>query len=111
MKSSRESDQSFGRRPVSVFIDVDAVISGPLFEGNEALLRKLGAVGACRLLTRIQVMTEVVQTRHERGFQFTQDDIAQLLSLGLSPVQVRENSTGADLKRHYYGLNDKKMSM
>jgi len=108
MKSSSEKDQSSGRGPLSVFVDANTLVSGLLFEGNEALLLKLGAVGACRLFTTLRVMTEVAQTLRAKDFRFTEDDIASLLSLAHRSVRVRENPTEFDLKRHYHRLNDKK---
>jgi len=108
MRSSKENVQGFGKTGLSLFIDANTIVSGLLFSGNEALLLKLGAAGACRLLTTEQVMGEVAQTLRAEEFKFSAEEAAALLSSAYRAVQVHANVRESELENRYDRLNDKK---
>jgi predicted nucleic acid-binding protein len=109
MKSSRENERSYGRAkaPLSIFIDANTIVSGPLFNGTEALL-KLGVARACELLTTAQVIEGVSRTLRAEEFKLSGDDVARILSSVYRAVSVRESLRESDLEKHYGRLNDKK---
>jgi predicted nucleic acid-binding protein len=83
-------------------------VSGLVFEGNEALLLRLGAVGACSLLTTRYIIEEVSKTLATKEFRLTPDEITALLSILQGAVVVHEDLDEAELKNHLSRLNDKK---
>jgi predicted nucleic acid-binding protein len=61
MRPSRENENDFGKKPLSIFIDTNTIVSALLFDGNEALLLRRGAAGDCRLVTSHYVIDEVTR--------------------------------------------------
>lgn len=108
MRSSRENEQSSGKKARSIFVDANTIVSGLLFEGNEALLLKLGATGACKLVTSRSVMNEVAQVLNRKEFEMIHEDIPWILRFVHGAVEVRENVGEEDLERCYGRLDDKK---
>ena len=83
-------------------------MSGLVFEGNEALLLKLGAIGACSLLTTRYILEEVSRTLARKEFRLGQEEITGLLSILHGSVVVHEDVDQAELKNHLSRLDDKK---
>jgi predicted nucleic acid-binding protein len=83
-------------------------VSGLVFEGNEALLLKLGAIGACSLLTTRYILEEVSRTLARKEFRLGQEEITGLLSILHGSVVVHEDVDQAELKNHLSRLDDKK---
>jgi predicted nucleic acid-binding protein len=108
MRSSRENEQSSGRKTLRVFVDANTIISGLVFEGNEALLMKLGAVGACNLVTTQYVMEEVSRSLVTKEFRLNREEVQSLLSFTNKCVAVYESVSGADLQPYSGKLNDQK---
>lgn len=84
------------------------MVSGLVFEGNEALLLKLGSIGACSLLTTRYIIEEVSKTLAGKEFRLTSDETAALLSILHGAVIVHEDLDQAELKNHLSRLDDKK---
>jgi len=108
MRSSRENEKSFGKKTLSIFIDAGTIVSGLIFDGNEALLLKLGAAGACRLVTSHQVIDEVARILQAKEFRISHDEIPLILQFVHRAVVVREDVRKDDLERYYARLDDKK---
>jgi predicted nucleic acid-binding protein len=83
-------------------------VSGLVFEGNEALLLKLGATGACSLHTTRCVIEEVSKAFARREFGLDAEEVAALLSILYCTVVVHEDVSQSELKKHLPRLDDKK---
>jgi hypothetical protein len=46
MKLWRENEQDSVKRRLTIFVDANTIVSGLLFDGNEALLLRLGETGS-----------------------------------------------------------------
>lgn len=108
MRSSREKGRSSGRNQLKVFVDANTVVSGLVFEGNEALLLKLGSMGACILVTTRYVMNEVSRVLRAKEFGLSEDEAAWLLSFTNRCANVHASVNPAELRRYFGRLNDKK---
>jgi len=108
MRLSRENEQSSGKRRLNVFVDANTIVSGLAFEGNEALLLKLGAIGVCKLVTTRYVIDEVTKVLGAKEFDLGQDEVHNLLSDAYKAVIVREDFKQEDLREHFSRLDDKK---
>jgi len=108
MRSSRENEQSSGKRKLNVFVDANTIVSGLVFEGNEALLLKLGAIGACRLRTTRYVIDEVDKALAGKEFGLGWDEIDKLLSVVHNALVVHEPLREVELKKYLPRLDDKK---
>jgi len=108
MTSSRENEQSIGKKRLSVFVDANTIVSGLVFEGNEALLLKLGAIGACRPVATRNVIDEVVAVLRSKEFRLNQDEISSLLSIVYGSITVHEDLKLHEMLKYFPKLNDKK---
>jgi len=108
MRSSRENEKSFGKKTLSIFIDANTIVSALIFAGNEALLLKFGAAGACRLVTSHKVIDEVARILQAKEFRISHDEIPLILQFVHRAVVVREDVRKDDLERYYARLDDKK---
>jgi len=108
MRSSRENEQDFGKKSLSIFVDANTIVSALIFEGNEALLLKLGAIGACTLVTSRYVIDEVARVLQRREFRIRKDELPLLLQFVNRAVLVREDVGQHDLETCYARLDDKK---
>lgn len=107
MRSSRENEKDFGKKRLSIFIDAN-IVSALLFDGNEALLLKLGAAGACTLVTSHYVIDEVTRVFQSKEFQISHDEIPFILQFVHRAVIIHENVRREDLESCYARLDDKK---
>jgi len=108
MRLSRENEQDFGKKSLSIFVDANTIVSALIFEGNESLLLKLGAIGACTLVTSRYVIDEVARVLERREFRIRKDELPLMLQFVNRAVLVRENVGQHDLERCYARLDDKK---
>jgi len=108
MRSSKENEQSSGKRRLRVFVDANTIVSGLIFEGNESLILKLGAIGACSLVTTRYVIREVSKALAGKEFGPHRDEIATLLSIVYKTAIVHEDLKQLELKKHLPRLDDKK---
>lgn len=53
---------------VRVFLDANTIVSGILFNGNEAALLELGLVKAVELVTNLYVLEEVTRVMRREDF-------------------------------------------
>jgi predicted nucleic acid-binding protein len=105
---SRENEQDFGKKSLCIFVDANTLVSALIFEGNEALLLKLGAIGACTLVNSRYVLDEVARVLQRREFRIRKDELPSLLQFVNKAVLVREDVGEHDLERCYSRLDDKK---
>jgi len=108
MRSSRENGESSGRRPLRIFVDANTIVSGLVFEGNEALLLKLGRIGLCSLVTTRYVIHEGTQVLQAGEFRFSEEETASLTSYVNTCVRAYENVTPEQLRKYSSTLQDKK---
>jgi predicted nucleic acid-binding protein len=108
MRSSRENEQSSGKRQLSIFVDANTIVSGLVFEGNEALLLRLGMIGACKLVTTRYVIDEVSKVLGTEEFGLGADQIASLLAAVYRAIVVQKDLKQQELKRYFAKLDDKK---
>lgn len=100
MRSSKEKEQSSRKKRLKIFVDANTIISGLVFEGNEALLMKLGAVGACSLVTTRYVMDEVSRVLRTKEFGLSEEEALSLFSFTSRCVNVYESVKAAELHQY-----------
>jgi predicted nucleic acid-binding protein len=105
---SRENEPSSGRKRLKVFVDANTVVSGLVFEGNEALLLRLGAIRLCTLVTTQYVMDEVNQALRAKEFGLTEDEVETLITLAYKCMTVHKGPNRDLLHRYSSRLDDKK---
>jgi len=108
MRSLKKNEQSFGKKRLKVFVDANTIVSGLLFERNEALLLKLGALGACSLVTTRYVLDEVARALRAEDFRLGDEEVAWLLSHANKCMVVYGNVTRKELHEYLSKLDDKK---
>lgn len=108
MRSSRENEESSGRKPLRIFVDANTIVSGLVFEGNEALLLRLGRIGLCRLVTVHYVIDKVTRVLRAGEFRFSEEDVVSLISYMSRCMTVYENVKPARLRKYLSTLEDKK---
>jgi hypothetical protein len=79
-----------------------------VFEGNEALLLRLGAIRLCTLVTMRYVMDEVHQALRAKEFGLREDEVENLITLAYKCTTVHENPNRDELHRYSSRLDDKK---
>jgi predicted nucleic acid-binding protein len=108
MRSSRENEESSGKKPLTIFVDANTIVSGLVFEGNEALLLRLGRTGLCRLVTTRYVIDEVARVLKAGEFRFGEEEIVSLITYVNRCMTVYENVTPEKLRKYSSTLRDKK---
>ena len=105
---SRENERGSGKKRLKVFVDANTIVSGLVFEGNEALLLRLGAIRLCSLVTTRYVMDEVHQALTAREFGLTEDEVEGLITFAYKCITVYEGRNRDQLHRYSSRLDDKK---
>ncbi len=108
MKSLREKEESSGERPLKIFVDANTIVSGLIFEGNEALLLRLGGMGLCMLVTTRYIMEEVARVLRSSDFRLSEDQAISFLSYANRCLRIYENVKPEHLQKYFSGLRDKK---
>ncbi len=108
MRSSKERERDSGKKQLKIFVDANTIISGLVFEGNEALLLRLGEVGACTLVTTQDVINEVYRVLRAREFRLGQEEATWLVSFTNRCVNVHESVKPKELSQYFERLRDKK---
>jgi predicted nucleic acid-binding protein len=108
MKLSRENEQNSGKRQLTIFVDANTIVSGLLFDGNEALLLRLGKTGLCALVTTSYVIGEVTRVLHAEEFRLSKGEILTFLSYTNKCIRVSESPTRSQLRKYSSRLADKK---
>jgi predicted nucleic acid-binding protein len=108
MRSSRENEESSGRKPLRIFVDANTIVSGLVFEGNEALLLRLGKIGLCSLVTTHYVIDEVSRALRAGEFRLSEEEAVSLISCVNRCITVCENATPRQLRKYLSTLRDKK---
>jgi len=96
------------RATVRVFVDANTIVSGLLFEGNEALLLDLGLAHLCELVTSEYVLEEVKRTLANTEFSLTMDEQAFLVSYLHRCVRVYPSPSPVEVKRRVRILEDQR---
>jgi predicted nucleic acid-binding protein len=105
---SRENEPGSGRKRLRVFVDANTIVSGLVFEGNEALLLRLGAIRLCTLVTTQYVMDEVKQALRAKEFGLTEDEVETSITLAYKCMTVHKGPNQDQLHRYSSRLDDKK---
>ena len=84
------------------------MVSGLLFEGNEALLLDLGLTRLCDLVSSDYVLEEVKRTLEKEEFNLTMDEQAFLLSYLHRSVRVYPSPSSEEVWKRYGILEDKR---
>ena len=108
MKSLRENARRSGSRLLRIFVDANTVVSGLLFEGNEAALLRLGRIGACRLVTTDYVMEEVARVLRADEFRLTREETESLIAFANNSLQVHKDLRQGEISEYIPKLHDKK---
>ncbi len=108
MRSLKEKEESSGNRQLTIFVDANTIVSGLIFEGNEALLLRLGRIGLCRLVTTRHVVEEVARVLKAPEFNVSEEEAISFLSYINSCVRVYGNVKPAQLSKYLGRLEDKK---
>jgi predicted nucleic acid-binding protein len=91
-----------------VFVDANTLISGLLFPGNEAVLLKLGKLGAVQLVVNYHVMKEVGRVMAGKDFHLEDKEHNRLIKYMLECVSLVEDPSRRDIKKYLGLLKDKK---
>jgi predicted nucleic acid-binding protein len=109
MKLSRENEQNSGKRPLTIFVDANTIVSGLLFDGSEALLLKLGKIGLCALVTTHYVIDAVTRVLHAEEFRLSdEEEVVAFLSYTSKCIRVSESLKLSQLRKCSSRLADKK---
>jgi predicted nucleic acid-binding protein len=92
----------------ATFVDANTIISGLLFEGNEATLLELGRIGAVRLVTNNYVSTEVQMVLRRGEFSLTDEGFTGLIRYLHECLTVIEDPQNDEILSHSSLLKDKK---
>lgn len=103
-----ENEEDSGKRPLRIFVDANTIVSGLLFEGNEALLLRLGRIGLCRLVTTRYVIDEATQVLRSKEFQLSDEEIISFLSYVNKCALVYQSVKRRLIRKYYARLRDKK---
>lgn len=95
-------------RNIKAFLDSNTIISGLLFEGNEATLLELGRIKAIQLITNQYVIDEVTQVLKRPEFNITTREIQSLTRYLYTCLTITENPPKEVIQEHTNMLNDKK---
>jgi predicted nucleic acid-binding protein len=108
MKLLRQNEQNSGKRKLTIFVDANTIVSGLLFDGNEALLLRLGKTGLCTLVTTRYVIDEVTRVLHAEEFRLSKEEIVTFLSYTNKCIRVSESLKRSQLRKYSSRLADKK---
>jgi predicted nucleic acid-binding protein len=108
MKLSRENEQNSGQGPLTIFVDANTIVSGLLFDGNEALLLRLGKTGLCALVTTRYVIDEVTRVLYAEEFRLSEEECVAFLSYTSICIRISESPTRSQLHKYSSRLADKK---
>lgn len=104
----RRSLRLSGRKPLKAFLDANTIISGLLFEGNEATLLELGRVGAVRLLTNNYVLAEARSVLRRPEFSLTEEESEGLTRYLHICVTVTDDPPEEEILSNISLLRDRK---
>ena len=97
-----------GKKPLNAFVDANIIVSGLLFEGNEATLLELGRVDAITLLTNNYVLTEVRMVLRRAVFSLTDEEYTGLIRYLHECLTAIEDPSDEEILSHFNLLTDKK---
>jgi putative PIN family toxin of toxin-antitoxin system len=95
-------------RNIKAFLDANIIISGLLFDGNEAVLLELGRVKAMELVTNRYILQEVRAVLRRDEFKLSSEEIQGLERYLHKCLTVMENPSRREIINNLDLLNDKK---
>jgi len=95
-------------RSIKAFLDSNTIISGLLFQGNEATLLELGRVKAVKLLTNDYVIEETRRVLAREEFRLTESEIAELIRYIHECLTIISNPSKETIRDNINLLRDKK---
>ncbi|MCB2172589.1 putative toxin-antitoxin system toxin component, PIN family [archaeon] len=95
-------------RNIKAFLDSNTIISGLLFEGNEATLLELGRIKAIQLITNQYVIDEVKQVLTRPEFNLTTEENRGLTRYLNTCLTITEDPPKEAIEGNINMLNDKK---
>lgn len=93
---------------IKAFLDANTIISGLLFQGNEATLLELGRIQAIQLVTNRYVMSEVTAVLARKEFSLTHEEINGLTQYIHECLTVTDNPSNELVQEKMGLLEDKK---
>ena len=108
MRLWKENEQSTGKRQLTIFVDANTIVSGLIFEGNEALLLRLGRIGLCKLITTHYVIDEVTRALHAAEFRLSEEEIITLWTYTNKCIRIGKAPNPSQLGKYSSRLTDKK---
>ncbi|MCK4701852.1 PIN domain-containing protein [Candidatus Bathyarchaeota archaeon] len=93
---------------IKAFLDANTIISGLLFQGNEATLLELGRIQAIQLVTNRYVMSEVTAVLARKEFSLTHEEINGLTRYIHECLTVTDNPSNELVQENMGLLEDKK---
>ncbi len=93
---------------IRVLLDANTIVSGLLFEGNEAQLLELGMMRALELVTSQYVLEEVRRVLSRKDFGNTEDDLADLLGYFHEAALIVADPEESAVERYKSTLRDSK---
>jgi putative PIN family toxin of toxin-antitoxin system len=97
-----------GKKPLNAFVDANIIVSGLLFEGNEATLLELGRVGAITLVANDYVLAEVRAVLRRAEFSLTDEEFTGLIRYLHGCLTAIEDPQNDEILSHSSLLRDKK---
>ena len=101
-------EKSGKKATVRIFLDTNTIVSGLLFDGNEALLLHMGLTRLCDLVTSDYVVDEVKRTLRKEEFNLTTDEQAFLLSYLHSCVRTYPSPSSSEVRKRARILEDQR---
>ena len=97
-----------GKKPLRAFVDANIIVSGLLFEGNEANLLELGRVGAITLVTNDYVLAEVRAVLRRAEFSLTDPEFTGLIRNLHECLMMLRDPENSEILSNFSLLRDKK---
>lgn len=97
-----------GKKPLNAFVDANIIVSGLLYEGNEATLLELGRVEAITLVTNNYILSEVQTVLRRAEFSLTDEEYTGLIRYLHECLTAIEDPRNDEVLSHSSLLMDKK---
>jgi putative PIN family toxin of toxin-antitoxin system len=97
-----------GKKPLRSFVDANIIVSGLLFEGNEATLLELGRAGAITLVTNDHVLAEVRAVLRRAEFSLTDPEFTGLIGYLHECLTLLRDPENDEIRSNFSLLGDKK---
>jgi putative PIN family toxin of toxin-antitoxin system len=102
------SPRLHGKKPLKAFLDANTIVSGLIFEGNEATLLELGRIGAVQLVTNNYVLAEVQAVLRRAEFSLSDEEFTGLIRYLHECLTVIEDPPNEEILSNSDLMRDKK---